>query len=641
MSLKPTRSTALITNPQRTSGAGVNPSGGRSLGAPGSTQALTRAPLQALEPNARARAVIGDVDTVREALYDYDALGTPKSTREAFDTLLSSGAGTASVRRFADDNVGAWNMVLDLLGKAEKTFDASFFTIEKDPYGLSFLGGALYAQLRGVETRIITDWNANARGRGFTSAGMGYDYLQELAGAGATVGVFNTPAKRVASLLEHGPNLGVLGSNHDKAIVIDRGTPRAEGETGGRNIANAYHQDPKDNPKAWRDDTVHIRGDAGTRGIADAIDRELKSPALKRVKPDLVNWNNRARVMLSAYALMETWVEMEKPTEALKATLRTDEAARERLASKLCDKAAARVDKMVDALPREKQAQVPPALAWFEERQVHKLALELVADLELCGSRHAYQQQGGFIDGEVKIIDQTGAASAAPGQRYNEMGPSLIHLIHGAQKEIVIQNPYVVLTEPMIVAFEQAAARGVKIKIVTNSPASTDSAITQGFFLNDFPEVLARVPTMEIFVATGQRKFHSKCFTVDGVLSGDTTYNADLLSGRVNGEIGAVTFSASFAKDLNDKIAADLLEPANGFVQWSIQKDANGKAVLDAEGKPIVTRGPKEDISPRLQRIYTPVQMLCRAMTYTDACAPLRHPELEDALAAQAARNAG
>lgn len=603
------------------------------------TTATAQAALTAMEPSARARAAIGDVDSVKEALYDYNVLGMPKSAKEAFDTLLTSGAGPARVRRFADDNVGAWNMVLDLARSAEKTFDASFFTIEKDAYGLAFLGGALHAQLRGVQTQVLTDWNANARGKGFTSTGLGYDYLQELAAAGAKVGVFNTPAKRTASLLRHGPNLGVIGSNHDKAIVVDKGTPKAQGETGGRNIANAYHQDTADNPQSWRDDTVHIVGDAGTAGIAASIDREMKSVATKIVKPDLINFNNRARVMLTAYALMEEWVARPVLSPADKLLVRANEGAQQKFAEALVDGANARVQRMVAALPADKRRLVPASLSAAEMKQVMKLAHEIVKDAELAGSRAAYEKMGGFVDGEVKIIDQTGAASAAPGERYNEMGPNLIHLIHGAQKEIVIQNPYVVLTEPMIVAFEQAAARGVKIKIVTNSPASTDSAVTQGFFLNDFPDVLARVPTLEIFVATGERKFHSKCFTVDGVVSGDTTYNADLLSGRINGEIGAVTLSAPFAKDLNDKIAADLAEPANGFVQWTIQKDAKGNAVLDDNGRPIVTRGPQQDISKKLQRIYSPVQMICRAMTYTQTCAPLRHPPLEEALAAAAARN--
>jgi putative cardiolipin synthase len=606
-----------------------------------STQTTSTLTLTAMEPSARARAAIGDVDSIQEALYDYNVLGTPKSAKEAFDTLLTSGAGPARVRRFADDNVGAWNMVLDLIRKAEHSFDASFFTIEKDAYGLAFLGGALHAQLRGVETQILTDWNANARGKGFTSAGLGYDYLQELATAGAKVGVFNTPAKRTASLLRHGPNLGVIGSNHDKAIVIDKGTPKAEGETGGRNIANAYHQDVADNAASWRDDTVQIVGDAATAGIAAGIDREMSGVATKRVKPDFINFNNRARVMLMAYALMEEWVARPALSPADKLLVRANEGAQQKFAERLIDGASIRVQLMVAALPKDKQSLVPTSLSAAEMKQVMGLATEIVKDAELAGSRAAYETMGGFVDGQVKIIDQTGAASAAPGQRYNEMGPNLIHLIHGAQKEIVIQNPYVVLTEPMIVAFEQAAARGVKIKIVTNSPESTDSAITQGFFLNDFPDVLARVPTLEIFVATGDRKFHSKCFTVDGLVSGDTTYNADLLSGRINGEIGAITLSAAFAKDLNDAIAKDLAEPSNGFVQWTIQKDASGKAVLDADGKPIVTRGPKDDISQKMQRMYSPIQMACRAMTFTQTCAPLRHPPLEEALAAAAARNAG
>jgi phosphatidylserine/phosphatidylglycerophosphate/cardiolipin synthase-like enzyme len=139
------------------------------------------------------------------------------------------------------------------------------------------------------------------------------------------------------------------------------------------------------------------------------------------------------------------------------------------------------------------------------------------------------------------------------------------------------------------------------------------------------------VPTASLYVATGERKFHAKCFTVDGEVAGDLSYNADLLSGFVNGEIGAVTKSAESAAHLNEAIIADLADPKNGFDQWDIQRDATGRAVLDNEGKPIVTRGPKDVISKKLLRNYGPVQLLCRMIARTDAGEPLSHPSVQEA----------
>ncbi len=583
----------------------------------GKVDAPARAPLVLVTPTA------------------YENLPAPKNIDEAFDTLPCSSSGKAQVRRFADDNPKAWNMVLDLARVAEKTFDFSFFTIEKDPYGTAFLGAALFNQMRGVEVSGITDWNANARGRGFTSNGLGYDYLQELTSFGAKVGVFNSPAKRLQRLFRHGFDYGLIGSDHDKVIVTDKGTPKAQGETGGRNIAGAYHQDPKDNPKAWRDDTIHIKGKEAVSGLALALDREFAGPAMKMVKPDFWNAESLAREMLVDYAMMEEWVSGKVYSESEKAALRADPNAAETLSGQLIDAANERLAKMIASLPAEMQERIPAALSPLEHTRVLANAKELVNDLELAGSRKAYEAHDDFSTADVKIIDQTGAADAAPGERYNEMAPAMGHLILGARKEIVIQNPYVVLTEPQLQALESASKNGVKITIVTNSPESTDSAVTQGFFLNDWPNILARLPTAKLFVATGERKFHAKCFEIDEKVAGDTTYNADLLSGLVNGEVGAISRSEVTAKDLKKKIMADLANPSNGFKEWTIQKDEKGKAILNEEGKPIVIQGPEDDISEKLRVAYVPVQVLCKLFTLTDKGAPLAHPPVADVLKAR------
>jgi putative cardiolipin synthase len=600
--------------------------------APATTATTTTTTAPATTAKDRAQ-VLGNVAT-RDP---FTALPKPTSAAHAYDTLPCTSAGAGKVRRFADDNVNAWNMVLSMLRGAEKTLDFSFFTIEKDPYGWAFLGGALYAQMRGVETRGMTDWSSNARGRGFVSIGLGQEYLQEIVDHGGKVCIFNSPMKRMANMVRDGfsengaVNYGLVGCNHDKMMVVDHGTPKAQGQTGGRNIAGAYHQDAADNAASWRDDTLHIVGAEACEGFATTIAREFGGRAAKVIEPDIFNLNNRSRLMLATYALMEEWVDSPPMIEAEKEQVRDTQSARDYVSFKLVDATLKRLDKMVAALPEAKQAKIPKSLSPGEYDRIRELARELVKDTNLCGSKKAYEALDGFMDADVKIVDQIGAASAAPGARHNEMAPALKHLFDGARNEIVIQNPYVVLTEPMILFLEDAAKRGVSITIVTNSPASTDSVVTQGFFLNDWPALLARVPTASLFVATGERKLHAKAFTIDGEIAGDMSYNADLLSGFVNGEIGAIVKSKESAEHLNKAIIADLDDPKNGFDQWTIQRDATGRAVLDSEGQPIVTRGPKDVISKKVMRAYGPIQLLASLFTKTEAGAPLAHPSVQEA----------
>jgi phosphatidylserine/phosphatidylglycerophosphate/cardiolipin synthase-like enzyme len=600
-------------------------------------------------PTPRPTRVEASASSPRDA---YDELRKPKNAVDAFNTLLSSGSGKALVRRFGDDNPMAWNHVLDVIASARPggALKSSFFTTEKDAYGWSYLGGLLYAQMRGVHVTHLNDWLANSRARGFVTRGAGYGVLQELARYGSTVGVFNTPIKRIKHFFKHGLSYGLLGCNHDKALVANPGTEDARGLNGGRNIGKAYYQAPGrqirssdgtttrvpgDNDQAWRDDTIDIKGSEACEGLAQAVDRELSVPAMKLVKAPLFGLKPRAREMLAAYALMEEWVERAPLSAGEKARLRANPRALAELGQQVLASSEKRLRAMIGSLPTDIQRKIPKDLGWAARRNLAKLAGDLSRDLELCGTRAAYRNLGGFMKARVKVIDQTGAASAAPGKRFNEMMPNLRQLILGARKQILIINPYVVLTEEMVRLFEEGAKAGVKYRIVTNSPMSTDSAITQGFFLNSWANVLARVPTMEIWVATGKRKIHAKAFVVDDVVSGDTTYNADLLSALVNGELGTISLSRKVARDLTAGIAKDLSDPANGFRQWTIKKDERGRAVLDGKGRPIVLHGPKDDVSLRLRALYTPVRWLCKLITATRGGAPLRLQKAKDVLPAR------
>ena len=82
-----------------------------------------------------------------------------------------------------------------------------------------------------------------------------------------------------------------------------------------------------------------------------------------------------------------------------------------------------------------------------------------------------------------------------------------------------------------------------------------------------------------------------------------STYNLDLLSGFVNGEVGAVVKSKELAADLLGAFDQDKADPANGFLEYRIQKDANGKAVLK-DGKPVPAFGPEDHLPKEMLEAY-------------------------------------
>ena len=73
----------------------------------------------------------------------------------AFDKLDAPG-GPAKARLLSD-GLDAWNARMDIVEHANTSIDASYFIMEKDPYGYAFLGGLLKKQLEGVQVRVSTD----------------------------------------------------------------------------------------------------------------------------------------------------------------------------------------------------------------------------------------------------------------------------------------------------------------------------------------------------------------------------------------------------------------------------------------------------------------------------------------------------
>ena len=111
----------------------------------------------------------------------------------------------------------------------------------------------------------------------------------------------------------------------------------------------------------------------------------------------------------------------------------------------------------------------------------------------------------------IKILDK----HALVDNTRNDITPNLIALMDNCKEEIIIQNPYVVITPKAREALIRASNRGVKIIIHTNSPVSTDSILTQSVFIRDWKDLLKAMPNLKIQVNKGDSKLHAKVFCFD------------------------------------------------------------------------------------------------------------------------------
>lgn len=137
----------------------------------------------------------------------------------------------------------------------------------------------------------------------------------------------------------------------------------------------------------------------------------------------------------------------------------------------------------------------------------------------------------------------------------NAEGEDLIYLgflkaIEASTVSIDISNAYVILTPALKDALIRARARGVRVRIFTNSGKSIDEKIISAPILKSLEELLPS--GVEVFLKNGDT-LHSKFAIFDSEMTWVMSYNLHPRSLRYEGESANVTFSRRFAaKTLSD-----------------------------------------------------------------------------------------
>lgn len=171
---------------------------------------------------------------------------------------------------------------------------------------------------------------------------------------------------------------------------------------------------------------------------------------------------------------------------------------------------------------------------------------------------------------------------------------ALARLIAGAQSAITIQSPYLVLSDAAQVLLEQARARGVRIRISTNSLAATDNLAAFGGYRRQREALLsmgvevfeyrqdAELPRRQMQTRTVARAnvpifaLHAKTLVVDSTLVYIGTFNLDPRSQNLNTEVGLVIRDGNLASAVERAIETDML-PANS---WNAADHADRLAPL-------------------------------------------------------------
>lgn len=519
----------------------------------------------------------------------------PRSLRQVFEAFprpcATPGCDRARVH-LMDDGPEAWAARWAMLASARRSIDITYYIIADDIFGMGLLSHLLRIKQErpGVRVRLLVDAAGSPKFKLALEGGK--DILQELANAGCEVKLYVPMYKGLARAAADGDVLKAIASNHDKIMVVDG----VWAISGGRNVSADYYASPADHPTGFQDSDVLLHGAGPAAGLTAAFEAEWNVAANAVVHPDPGgNWVHRDERLFLYFHTMDRWLRAGEDLGGPAPALRADEGARAAAAESLYALADAEVAKDAARGLLERRSEWRVATRAAVQYKAMKHVEEMVRYPDLRGTI-PYDLQGHLDgEGEVRILDRVSRMNPNPA---DSIAPNLMEIFDAARKEIFIANPYVVLLGNALTALARAGQNGVHTTILTNSPVSTDSLVTQAYFVQQWPQMLAAVPNLRIHVMNGRRKLHAKVASVDGVLSLVGTYNMDLISARINSEVIVAVWSPAFATAKRAAIVGDIESPGNDAQEYRIARDPAGQPLRDASGEVQVAFGPADHIDP-------------------------------------------
>jgi len=440
--------------------------------------------------------------------------------REVFDGIKVDGSFAHTRIRLITANDEAWYSRWKMVEEARDTIDCTYFIIDKDIFGQAFLGLLLKKARQGVRIRLMVD------GRVYRMPYMSKmpDKVEELAAfPNVQIKLYNSIRKSLVSVFNDYKK--IVASNHDKIIICDG----LVSIIGGRNIGADYFAQNGENDIVYNDSDVLMQGRHVAGQLKKAFDDEWKFNHNLVVKADAINFKDQMSKVELAHRVMSRYMQGRGLHDPEKMT-----------AGKLKDE----------------------LIAMNKEISAYKN----------ISSYASFQMFRGEREKLVKILDKHSRTGPL-----NGITPAITRMIDASRHEIIIQNPYLVITEAAEAALKRASDRGVSIIFHTNSAESTDSLFPQAFLMNDWKRLLQTMPTARLFVAPSQNeRLHAKMFVFDGSIAVVGSYNMDPLSEDINSEVVAAIHDKPFAQMTRLRILR-LIEKKN--IEYRIQVDANGRII--------------------------------------------------------------
>jgi cardiolipin synthase C len=205
-----------------------------------------------------------------------------------------------------------------------------------------------------------------------------------------------------------------------------------------------------------------------------------------------------------------------------------------------------------------------------------------------------------WVDVEF-IHDQPGKNEKRFGlQGGGRSGEALASLLRSARQRVVIQSPYLVVSDEALAMLRELRARGVEVRISTNSLASTDNLPAFSGYRNQREQLLAmglriyeykpapavQAQLIQRLTATPKPapvfSLHAKTMVIDGRAVYIGTFNFDPRSQNLNTEVGVVVRDEALASQVEASIETDM---AQGNSWDAARDDPDSHASLGKRSK--------------------------------------------------------
>jgi phosphatidylserine/phosphatidylglycerophosphate/cardiolipin synthase-like enzyme len=227
---------------------------------------------------------------------------------------------------------------------------------------------------------------------------------------------------------------------------------------------------------------------------------------------------------------------------------------------------------------------VPRAL---EEYVVSGDASWLARELDAKDLRLTWVPATVLADGPAKI-----ASDVAPNVEVT-IANNVAALMRSAKQEVIVISPYFVPGRDGVALMRELVGRGVHIRVLTNSLASTDSPLVHNGYSRYRVELLRMgVELSEVRPRLGQKRprfhpfrsgnasLHAKALVIDHKIVFIGSMNMDARSARTNSEMGLVMVSAEIAAQVTS-----LIDDISADGSYKLDLDQDGRIVWSSGGE--------------------------------------------------------